>query len=135
MSNTIASAINQYSITDTHLRVHQDQYDLNKIFRAQVKELNWRNHLLKIILSGLLISSILFLFVPASLPFAQWLPVVGFTAGAIATLSACHRYELRVEFMHIDETGLQWVTVDSGRNVDDLERFKKMAREINQTVD
>jgi hypothetical protein len=135
MSNSIVATIEQYAITDDQLRIKTDRYDLNRIARAEARVLTWKHHVAKMLLSGLIFASLLFLMMPSGLVYAHWLPVIAFTIGALAALSACNRYELRVEYKYLDGTGLQWVTVDSGRSSEDFQRLQSMAREINRQVD
>ncbi|WP_131828040.1 hypothetical protein [Salinivibrio sp. PR6] len=61
----------------------------------------------------------LFVFIlVGELPYAEYLPAVGFAAGA---LLASVKYVLRIEYNHQDDTGVQWLTIaKSGKKTDKM---------------
>ncbi|OOE87058.1 hypothetical protein BZG74_11560 [Salinivibrio sharmensis] len=68
---------------------------------------------------GMLTASILFFMLAGELPYAEYLPAVGFAAGALLALLTCEKYVLRIEYNHQDDTGVQWLTIaKSGKKTD-----------------
>lgn len=125
--------------SDRRLQINDDTYDLNKITDVQVKVLGWKDHLLRMVLLGLVTSSALFYFMPSeeqanSLLIVLFMPMVAFLAGALMGLFSCAKYEFRIEFAHADETGVQWLTVARSRHAADHELFKAQAMELKGLI-
>ncbi|MGL5812266.1 MAG: hypothetical protein ACRCYW_02895 [Aeromonas sp.] len=138
MKHSMACAISIRQ-SDRRLQINDDTYDLNKITDVQVKVLGWRDHLLRMVLLGLVTSSALFYFMPSeeqasSLLIVLFLPMVAFLAGALMGLLSCAKYEFRIEFAHADETGVQWITVARSRHAVDYGLFKTQAMELKGII-
>ena len=119
------------------LQVNADSYELDKIADVQVRVLSWKNHLLNMVLLGVLTSSILFVFIPTEEQgkgVTLLLPAMGFVVGAIMALAASAKYEFRLEFKHGDETGVQWITAAKSRSSSDYAMFKEQEIELKRTI-
>lgn len=97
------------------LQVNLDTYELNKVMGVKVKVLSWKYHLLKMIILGVLTSSILFIFIPFEndeygLAYSSYLPLVGFIVGIVFGLITSSKNEFQLKFDYSDETGIQWFT-------------------------
>ncbi|MGY3856253.1 hypothetical protein [Aeromonas intestinalis] len=125
--------------SDNRLQINNDGYDLNKIKGVEVRTLSWKDHLRKMVLLGLVTSSVLFYFIPTeeqakSALLVLFLPLVAFVAGALMALLSCAKYEFRIEFAHSDETGVQWITVARSRHDADYDLFKAQAMELKRLI-
>lgn len=121
--------------SDKRLQINNDDYDLNNIKGVEVRVLTWKDHLLKMVLLGLVTSSMLFYFIPSieeakSLLTVLFLPMAGFLVGAVMALLSSAKYEFRIEYAHGDETGVQWITVAKSRQAADYAMFKEKAAEL-----
>ncbi|MGY6038720.1 hypothetical protein [Aeromonas sp. AE23HZ002T15] len=124
---------------DNRLQINNDSYDLNKIKGVEVWVLSWKDHLRKMVLLGLVTSSVLFYFIPTeeqakSALLVLFLPMAAFLAGALMGLLSCAKYEFRIEFAHADETGVQWITVARSRHAADHELFQAQAMELKRLI-
>ncbi len=54
--------------------------------------------------------------------------------GMLAALLTIRKYELQIEFKHIDETGLQWVSVAKANNAKAKSLFDEQARCLAQNL-
>ncbi|MPS33057.1 MULTISPECIES: hypothetical protein [unclassified Salinivibrio] len=107
--------------TPTRLCVNDDCYTMHNIVDASVEELTWKDHLLRMLGLGILSASFLFFMLVGELPYAEYLPAVGFAAGALLALLTSAKYVLRIEYNHQDDTGVQWLTIaKSGKKTDKL---------------
>jgi hypothetical protein len=125
--------------SDNKLRVNSDTYDLSKVVGVQVNILCWKDHLLKMVLLGVVASSLLFIFIPSEnqeygLAFSSYLPVVGFIFGAILGLVTSSKYEFRLEFNHLDDTGIQWFTAAKSRKPSDYALFKEQEIALKRKI-
>jgi hypothetical protein len=119
------------------LQVNADSYELDKIADVQVRVLSWKDHLLNMVLLGVITSSILFVFIPTEEQgkgVTLLLPAMGFVVGAIMALAASAKYEFRLEFKHGDETGVQWITAAKSRSSSDYAVFKERKIELKRTI-
>ena len=128
-----SSVIIQHS--ENKLQVNSDTYKLNKVMGVRVKVLSWKDHLLKMIILGVLSSSILFIFIPSEnceygLAFSSYLPLVGFLVGVIFGLITSTKYEFQLKFNYSDETGIQWFTAAKSRKQSDYALFKEYEIEL-----
>ena len=92
------------------LKINSDSYDLNRISDVQVKVLTWKDKLINMFLFGLITSSILFYFIPTEAQgkgMTLFLPAVAFLAGMVMAMVTSAKYVFRLEFKHVDETGVQ----------------------------
>ncbi|MEH6534740.1 MAG: hypothetical protein V7735_25920, partial [Photobacterium frigidiphilum] len=110
----MASSISIHK-TSNKLHVNSDSYELSKIVGVQVKELAWKDHIIRSVMLGVVSSSLLFIFLPSEnqeygLAFSTFLPVVGFSIGMVLAFLVSSKYEFRIEFDHADDTGVQWFT-------------------------
>ncbi|EKO3608599.1 hypothetical protein M6C35_003577, partial [Vibrio metschnikovii] len=95
---------------NNQLKVNSDAYDLSRIVGVEVKVLMFKDHLLRMLLLGAISSSLLFIFIPSEhqeygLAFASFLPFIAFLFGAFLGFVSSNKYEFRLEFNHLDETG------------------------------
>lgn len=119
------------------LQVNADSYELDKIADVQVRVLSWKDHLLNMVLLGVITSSILFVFIPTEEQgkgVTLLLPAMGLVVGAIMALAASAKYEFRLEFKHGDETGVQWITAAKSRSSSDYAMFKEREIELKRTI-
>lgn len=125
--------------SENRLQINNDGYDLNKIKGVEVRVLTWKDHLRKMVLLGLVTSSVLFYFIPTeeqakSVLLVLFLPMVAFLAGALMALLSSAKYAFLIEFAHADETGVQWITVAKSRHAADHELFKTQAAELGKLI-
>ena len=119
------------------LKINSDSYDLNRISDVQVKVLTWKDKLINMLLFGLITSSILFYFIPTEAQgkgMTLFLPAVAFLAGMVMAMVTSAKYVFRLEFKHVDETGVQWITAAKSRNVREYEIFKLKEAELKQIL-
>ncbi|WP_299022781.1 hypothetical protein [uncultured Photobacterium sp.] len=100
---------NDFQIGGKFLKFKTDEYPMSKIKGARVKVNTFKDHVLKILIVGLLVSSIAWVICPDSI--GQFAGLISLIVGMLAGLSIVRKYELQVDFQHSDETGLQWVTI------------------------
>ena len=123
--------------SDNTLQVNDDRYNLRRIVGVQARVLGWKARLKKTLLLGVVTSSVLFYFIPSIEQAGNWLvvlflPLTGFLAGALMGLLSSTKYEFRIEFVHSDETGVQWITAARSRHAADYETFKAQAAELGK---
>ncbi|MCW8345093.1 hypothetical protein MD535_03500 [Vibrio sp. ZSDZ65] len=99
----------EFKITSSVFSYKRDEFPLVKIQGARVKLNTISDHLLKIVLVGVLFSSVVWMIYPEE--FGVLLAPIAFVVGVVYTIFNIKKYELQVEFEHIDETGVQWVSV------------------------
>ena len=119
------------------LKINSDSYDLNRISDVQVKVLTWKDKLINMLLFGLITSSILFYFIPTEAQgkgMTLFLPAVAFLVGMVMAMVTSAKYVFRLEFKHVDETGVQWITAAKSRNVREYEIFKLKEAELKQIL-
>ncbi|MNE42439.1 hypothetical protein D3C81_566940 [compost metagenome] len=119
------------------LKINSDLYDLNRISDVQVKVLTWKDKLINMLLFGLITSSILFYFIPTEAQgkgMTLFLPAVAFLAGMVMAMVTSAKYVFRLEFKHVDETGVQWITAAKSRNSQEYEAFKLKEVELKQFI-
>ena len=123
--------------SEEKLKINSDSYDLNRISDVQVKVLTWKNKLINMLLFGLITSSILFYFIPTEAQgkgMTLFLPAVAFLAGMVMAMVTSAKYVFRLEFKHVDETGVQWITAAKSRNSQEYEAFKLKEVELKQFI-
>ena len=116
--------------SENKLQVNLDTYELSKVIGVRVKALSWKDHLLKMIILGVLASSILFIFIPSEnyeygLAYSSYLPLVGFIVGVIFAFITSTKYEFQLNFNYSDETGIQWFTAAKSRKPSDYALFRE----------
>ncbi|WP_217525179.1 hypothetical protein [Vibrio metschnikovii] len=125
--------------SNNQLKVNSDAYDLSRIVGVEVKVLTFKDHLLRMLLLGAISSSLLFIFIPSEyqeygLAFASFLPLVAFLFGAFLGFVSSNKYEFRLEFNHLDETGIQWFTAAKSRKASDYVLFKEQEMELKRKI-
>ncbi|USD66956.1 hypothetical protein [Vibrio sp. SCSIO 43136] len=106
-----------FEIDGVELRFKKDKYPLKRLRRARVKINHLSDHITKALIVGAIFSSIVWIICPEG--FATVTAPAAFIVGVIYTVLSAGKYELQVEFEHVDETGLQWVSVvKSNKNLD-----------------
>ncbi|NOH84261.1 hypothetical protein F0249_10595 [Vibrio sp. 03-59-1] len=131
--------ISDFSIVDGRLTVKKDSYALSQIKSVKVVENKVSSHLIKATVTSAIASSILWLFEPFSTPWGfsinAGLVALLFTFPVVLFLSIIRsKYQLQVEFEHQDEVGLQWITVASGRAVQELTAFKRVEQDLARDI-
>ncbi|MGL6329200.1 hypothetical protein ACSZML_20815 [Aeromonas rivipollensis] len=89
------------------------------------------------LLFGLITSSILFYFIPTEAQgkgMTLFLPAVAFLAGMVMAMVTSAKYVFRLEFKHVDETGVQWITAAKSRDSQEYEAFKLKEVELKQFI-
>ncbi|WP_217519993.1 hypothetical protein [Vibrio metschnikovii] len=125
--------------SNNQLKVNSDAYDLSRIVGVEVKVLTFKDHLLRMLLLGAISSSLLFIFIPSEhheygLAFASFLPLTAFLFGAFLGFVSSNKYEFRLEFNHLDETGIQWFTAAKSRKSSDYVLFKEQEMELKRKI-
>ncbi|MCW8330169.1 DUF6232 family protein [Photobacterium sp. SDRW27] len=131
-----------FKISNQELKVKKDTYPMSRIVSAEARALTWRDNAGRIIFWGFLLSYAIWfaaLLVLEDYPLSVTFPgfilgAVLFSVGAIYGLSQCGKYELRIEFKHSDETGIQWVSVAKGRRKEEFKLFQEQANKIAQAI-
>jgi len=103
-----------FNVSNTTFTFKKDEYPLSKIKGARVKTNTFQDHALRIFCIGLVVASIVWMICPES--FGFFTAPLALTIGMISALFSVRKYELQVEFQHVDETGLQWVSVAKTNN-------------------
>ncbi|WP_202598257.1 MULTISPECIES: hypothetical protein [unclassified Vibrio] len=124
---------------NNQLKVNSDAYDLSRIVGVEVKVLTFKDHLLRMLLLGAISSSLLFIFIPSEhqeygLAFASFLPFIAFLFGAFLGFVSSNKYEFRLEFNHLDGTGIQWFTAAKSRKASDYVLFKEQEIELKRKI-
>ncbi|GAL30601.1 hypothetical protein JCM19239_1295 [Vibrio variabilis] len=107
---------NDFEIGSTTFRYKGDEFPLAKIKNARVKLNTLKDHTLKLFLIGAIFSSIVWVICPEG--FGMIMAPIAFVIGVAFSMFTINKYELQVEFEHIDETGLQWVSVVGSSKVE-----------------
>ncbi|EJG0636046.1 hypothetical protein C4G38_RS23700 [Vibrio parahaemolyticus] len=117
-----------FHICNTKFSFKKDEYPLSKIRGARVKTNSIKDHALRIFCIGLVVSSVVWMICPES--FGLLTVPIALTVGMLSALLSVKKYELQVEFQHIDETGLQWVSVAKTNNQSIKNLFEKQVTSI-----
>ncbi|WP_342652509.1 hypothetical protein NM449_15170 [Vibrio metschnikovii] len=62
------------------------------------------------------------------------LPFIAFLFGAFLGFVSSNKYEFRLEFNHLDETGIQWFTAAKSRKASDYVLFKEQEMELKRKI-
>lgn len=124
---------------ENKLQVNSDSYNLKRVIGVQAKVLNWKNHLSKIVAFGLMVSSILFVFLPCEnqeygLAFSTYLPIIGFVIGAVLAILTSRKYEFRIKYNYADDTGIQWLTVAKSNKSKDYKVFQEQEIQLKNNI-
>ncbi|AJR05660.1 hypothetical protein C9J03_00700 [Photobacterium gaetbulicola] len=121
-----------FQINDTNVVFKRDEYPISKIRGARVKTNSLKDHALRIVIIGLVVSSVVWMIFPGSLGFLT--APLALILGMLLALATVRKYELQIEFQHIDETGLQWVSIAKTNKLSVKELFEKQASEILRNI-
>lgn len=121
-----------FEIGSTTFRYKRDEFPLSKIKNARVKLNTPKDHALKLFLIGAIFSSIVWVICPEG--FGMIMAPIAFVIGVTFSMFTINKYELQVEFEHIDETGLQWVSVVGSSNVESKKLFENQALAVRQAI-
>ncbi|OLQ89127.1 hypothetical protein BIY21_03000 [Vibrio ponticus] len=121
-----------FTVCDKQLHFKKDSYPLSKIKAARVKTNTLRDHALRVTSIGLIVSSVVWMICPDL--FGMFTGPLAISIGMLAALASLRKYELQVEFQHIDETGLQWVSVAKSNKKAIRHIFEQQANEINNQI-
>ncbi|KJR39761.1 hypothetical protein BOO91_21335 [Vibrio navarrensis] len=117
-----------FNVSNTTFTFKKDEYPLSKIKGARVKTNTFQDHALRIVCIGLVVGSVVWMICPES--FGLFTAPFALTMGMISALFSVRKYELQVEFQHVDETGLQWVSVAKTNNQMVKTLFEKQASRL-----
>ncbi|MGR5094455.1 hypothetical protein ACPV5O_05730 [Vibrio maritimus] len=123
---------NDFEIGSTTFRYKRDEFPLSKIKNARVKLNTLKDHALKLFLIGAIFSSIVWVICPEG--FGMIMAPIAFVIGVAFSVFTINKYELQVEFEHIDETGLQWVSVVGSSKVESKKLFENQAFAVRQAI-
>ncbi|PSU35615.1 DUF6232 family protein [Photobacterium lutimaris] len=119
---------NDFEVTTSSMRYKKNIYQLKKINRVRVKTNKFKDHILRAVFFGLLISSILWVIAPPTMGLLT-APLV-LVGGIVSALASIKRYELQIEFKHTDGTGLQWISVAKTNRHSVKEIFDEKSDEV-----
>lgn len=122
----------EFQITDTTLRFKKDAYALSKIKGAKVKQNTIKDHALRVVTIGLVVSSLVWMIAPGSL--GLYTAPVALIIGMLSAFSTVRKYEFQIEFQHADETGLQWVSIAKTNKLKVKEQFEKQVTQILKSI-
>ncbi|MGF1845420.1 DUF6232 family protein [Vibrio clamense] len=117
-----------FKVSSTTFTFKKDEYPLSKIKGVRVKANTFQDHALRIVCVGLVVASVVWMICPES--FGLITAPLALTVGMFSALFSVRRYELQVEFQHIDETGLQWVSVAKSNSHVVKKIFEKQASRL-----
>ncbi|MEH0667471.1 hypothetical protein H4F18_09770 [Vibrio scophthalmi] len=103
-----------FQISQLTFDFKKDQYPLSKIKNARVKANAIKDHLIRILTIGLIVSSVVWMICPQSLGVITG--PISIIIGVLSGVASTRKYELQIEFQHADETGLQWISVAKTNN-------------------
>ena len=124
-----------FKLDEQMFHVRKDGYPLAKIRAARLKQLTWLDNLAQMLFWMLVFSGALWLAIQQTYHAPLWLIVTAVILTFLGLGVASSRYArcvLQIEFCHIDETGVQWVTVARGRSVEESELLVQQAASLNQ---
>ena len=122
----------KFSICSQYFTYGSDQYRLSRIKNARVKVNTLKDHLLRVLIIGMIVSSVIGFIEPSGIAWI-FMPF-GFITGALAALATARKYELQIEFEHADETGLQWISVAKGNKQTDMAVLSEQVNKIQQKI-
>ncbi|MGF1910887.1 hypothetical protein L4C38_15750 [Vibrio kasasachensis] len=122
----------ELQISGTTLRFKRDEYPLSKIKRARIKTNSIKDHALRVIFIGLVVSSVVWMICPESL--GLFTVPIALTLGMLSALFSVRKYEFQIEFQHIDETGLQWISIAKTNKLSAKQRFEKQVALILEKI-
>ncbi len=121
-----------FNINSTTLKFNNDEYPLAQIKRSRVKTNTLKDHAVRLIIFGLIASSVVWIVTPNY--FGIYAGPFSIFAGMVLALLSVRKYELQVEFEHSDETGLQWILIAKTNKQSVKLIFEAQAEKIQQTV-
>ncbi|WEM44178.1 hypothetical protein PTW35_23100 (plasmid) [Photobacterium sp. DA100] len=121
-----------FHINNAKVVFKRDEYPLSKIRGARVKTNSLKDHVLRVVIIGLIVSSVVWMICPDSLGLLT--APVALIVGILSAMATVRKYELQIEFQHIDETGLQWVSIAKTNKLSVKELFEKQASEILRNI-
>ncbi|WP_038882265.1 DUF6232 family protein [Vibrio jasicida] len=121
-----------FKVSNTTFKFKKDEYPLSKIKGVRVKTNAFQDHALRIVCIGLVVASVVWMICPESLGLIT--APLALTVGVFSALFSVRKYELQVEFQHIDETGLQWVSVAKTNSKAVKNLFEKQVSKLLELV-
>ena len=118
---------NDFKLSSKTFSFKKDSYPLSKINNVRVKKLSFLDNLGQILFWVVVFSGALWLAIAqiGTVPFVIQALAISLTIfGLIFSIFRCSKYALQVEFRHIDETGVQWISVARSYRKSDYELFK-----------
>ncbi len=120
-----------FQISGTTLRFNNDEYPLSQIKRARVKSNTFKDHALRLVVFGLIVSSVVWFVTPNY--FGNYAGPVSIFIGVVLAFATVRKYELQVEFEHTDETGLQWISIAKTSNKNVKALFESQVELLRKT--
>jgi ABC-type transport system involved in cytochrome bd biosynthesis fused ATPase/permease subunit len=121
-----------FEIRTTTFRYRGDEFPLSKIKNVRVKSHTVKDHVLKLFLMGAIVSSIVWVICPEG--FGKIMAPIAFVLGVVFTIFTIKKYDLQVEFEHIDETGVQWISVVGSSKSESKAIFERQASAIKKVI-
>ncbi len=121
-----------FQINGTTFGFKSDNYPISKIKNVRVKKNTFKDHALRVIFMGLIMSSIVWIICPED--FGFWSGPLALFIGGVSAILTIKKYELQVEFDHNDETGLQWISIAKTNQQQVRALFDIQAENIHQRI-
>ncbi|EOE2083542.1 hypothetical protein ACKBF6_003310 [Vibrio cholerae] len=123
---------NDFRLNEQTLSFKRDDYPLSKIKDARVKTNTFKDHALRIVSIGLIVGSVVWMICPESM--GLFTAPVAIAFGIMSALFSTRKYELKVEFQHTDETGIQWISVAKSNSPNVKNLFETQAKIIRKNI-
>ncbi len=120
-----------FQISGTTLRFNNDEYPLAQIKGSRVKSNTIKDHALRLVVLGLIVSSVVWFVTPNY--FGIYAGPISILIGGILAFATIRKYELQVEFEHTDETGLQWISIAKTNNKKVKALFESQVEQLRKT--
>ncbi|QIA63517.1 hypothetical protein GT360_08290 [Vibrio astriarenae] len=124
--------MSDFEVGNSTFRYKRDEYPLSKIRNARVKSNSIIDHALKLFLTGAIVSSIVWVICPEG--FGMIMAPIAFVLGVVGTAFTVNKYELQVEFQHIDETGVQWVSVTGSSKRESKAIYEEQVSAVKRAI-
>lgn len=124
--------MSDFEVSNSTFRYKRDEYPLSKIRGARVKSNSLFDHALKLLLMGAIVSSIVWVICPEG--FGMIMAPISFGLGVVGTAFTVSKYELQVEFQHIDETGVQWVSVAGSSKPESKAIYEEQVNAVRRAI-
>lgn len=121
-----------FHINDNNVIFKEDEYPLARIKGVRVKTNSLKDHAIRMVAFGLIVSSVIWIICPGY--FGLVTAPVSMMVGVLLALSTARKYEIQIEFQHSDDTGLQWVSMAKTNKPDIKIIFEQQVMQILQKI-